>query len=166
MATIQKREGVNGPSYRVLVRHRGHAPEYRTFKKLTDAKAFAAKADTAINDGAGSTLREAKKRTLAEAITKYAESVIAARTDQSTKKHYAFWTERLGHMRIGNITADVIAAVSGDVNPRRPGGEGAHFWRSVRGGQGIRTDHPHRDDRRCAFGIKELFVEREKQFDI
>jgi len=115
MATIVKRGGVNGPSYRVMVRHRGHTPEYRTFKKRTDAQAFAAKADTAINEGAGSSLREAKKRTLGDAIKRYVESVIAARDDKSTAKHYAYWTGRLGHMRLANITADVIAAARDDL---------------------------------------------------
>jgi integrase len=98
-----------------LVRHRGHTPEYRTFRKKADALAFAAKADTAINEGAGSTLREAKKRTLGEAIKRYVESVIAARDDKSTAKHYAFWDQRLGHMRLANITADVIAAGRDDL---------------------------------------------------
>ncbi len=53
MATIQKREGRNGSSYRVMVRHRGRSAEYRTFRKLTDAKAFAAKAETAIEEEGG-----------------------------------------------------------------------------------------------------------------
>ncbi len=115
MATIQKREGSNGPSYRVLVRHRGHAAETRTFRKLADARAFAAKAETAINEGAGSTLREAKKRTVGEAIKRYVDSVIAARDDKSTARHYAYWTLRLGHMRLATITADVIAVARDDL---------------------------------------------------
>jgi integrase len=115
MATIQKREGIKGNTYRVLVRHKGHTVESRSFRRLADAKAFASKADTAINEGAGSTLREAKKRTLGEAIKRYVDSVIAARDDKSTVRHYAFWTERLGHMRLANITADVIAAARDDL---------------------------------------------------
>jgi integrase len=111
MATIQKRIGRTGnATYRVMIRRRGHGPEYRSFRKATDAKAFAAKADTDINEGAGTTIREARRRTLAEAIKRYIETVVTTRDDQSTKRHYAFWTERLGHMRLASITADVIVS--------------------------------------------------------
>ena len=111
MATIQKRVSSTGAvSYRVLVRRRGHQSEYRTFGKVTDAKAFAAKAETAINDGEGGQLREARRRTLAEAIERYQRDVLALRSDQSPRRHYAYWTERLGHTRLGNVTPDIIAA--------------------------------------------------------
>lgn len=35
---------------------------------------------------------------------------MAKRDDQSTRRHYEFWTERLGHVRLGNATADMIVA--------------------------------------------------------
>lgn len=109
MATIQKRPGVNGPSYRVMIRHRGREAEYKTFRKLTEAKAFAYKAEATIEEGAAGIIRAARKHTLAEAIKKYCGTVVAGRDDQSTKRHYQFWTERLGHQRLANVTADMVA---------------------------------------------------------
>ncbi len=110
MATIQKRIGLAGTTYRVMIRHRGHAAEYRSFIKMTDARAYAAKAETLINEGVGTSVREARRRTLGEAIKRYVETVIATRDDKSTRRHYAFWTERIGHMRLASVTADVVVA--------------------------------------------------------
>ncbi len=109
MATIQKRTGRNGSlSYRVMIRHRGHTPEYKTFRKLLDAKAFAYKAEVKVEEGTGAIVRAARRYTLADAIKRYTETIIAARDDQSTKRHYNFWTERLGHVRLANVTADML----------------------------------------------------------
>jgi integrase len=109
MATIQKRTGRNGSlSYRVMIRHRGHAPEYKTFRKMLDAKAFAYKAEAKVEEGTGGIVRAARRYTLADAIKRYIETVIAARDDQTTKRHYNFWTERLGHVRLANVTADML----------------------------------------------------------
>lgn len=55
---------------------------------------------------------------MGEAIKRYVESVIAARDDKSTAKHYAYWTERLGHTRLAAITADVIAAARDDLSAK------------------------------------------------
>lgn len=117
MAYIKARvsERTGRVTYRVQVVRRGHAPIYQTFKRKADAAAFAAKEETQINEGAGGTMREAKRRTIAEAIKRYVESVIAGRDDQSTKRHYAYWTERLGHMRLAGVTADVIVAARDDL---------------------------------------------------
>ena len=111
MAVIQKRIGRNGAiSYRVMIRRKGFAPVYETHKKLTDAKAAARKAETAIDEGTGVIVGAARRHTLGDAIKKFTETVIANRDDQSTKRHYQFWTERLGHARLRNITPDMIVA--------------------------------------------------------
>lgn len=120
MATIQKRIGRTGEiSYRVLVRRRGAAHLHRTFKRKADAEAFAAKAETAINEGAGGQLRESRKHTLGEAIDRYLLEVIEHREDQSSRRHFEFWKERLGHVRLGSVTADQIVAAR-DVLKRTP----------------------------------------------
>jgi integrase len=109
MGTIVRRVGRSGAvKYKVQVVHRGHAAVYGTFKKLTDAKAFAAKEETRINEGAGANVRASRRHTLADAIKRYVDTVVDARDDQSTKRHYAFWTERLGHVRLANLTADML----------------------------------------------------------
>jgi integrase len=111
MATIQKRIGTNGTvSYRVMIRRKGFATVYETHKKLTDARAAAAKGEAAIDDGSGVIAGAARRHTLADAIKRYTETVIANRDDQSTRRHYQFWTERLGHARLRNITPDMIVA--------------------------------------------------------
>lgn len=111
MATIQKRVNRSGAvTYRVMIRRRGHAPEYRSFRRSTDAKAFAAKADNAINEGEAGELREARRRTLGDAIDRYVDSVLPLRSDRSPRRHFKFWKQRLGHVRLGAVTADQIVA--------------------------------------------------------
>ncbi len=109
MATIQKRKGKQGTSYRVMVRHRGQETVYRTFDRLLDARAFAAKAETAVNEGMAGPVRAAQRYTLGDAIKKFRESVLAHRDDKSTAPMYDYWTKRLGHVRLARVTSDMIA---------------------------------------------------------
>jgi integrase len=117
MATIQHRVSklTGKTTYRVQIVRPGFAPIYQSFKKLTAAKAFAAGEETKINEGGGNTASNASKRTLSDAIKRYAEAVLVNRDDQSTKRHYAFWTERLGHVRLRNVTPDMILAARDDL---------------------------------------------------
>jgi integrase len=116
MATVQKRVGRTGEiTWRVMVRRRGHPAVYRSFDRKTDADAFAAKVETDINEGEAGELREARRRTLAEAVDRYVAEVVAHRDDQSTRKHYQFWRDRLGHVRLGSLTAAQIAAARDDL---------------------------------------------------
>jgi hypothetical protein len=48
MATIQKREGKAGTSYRVLVRLWGQRPVSASFKRRTDAKKWAQDTESAM----------------------------------------------------------------------------------------------------------------------
>jgi integrase len=116
MGTIVKRVGRSGAvTYKAQIVHRGHAPIYGTFKRQLDAKAFVAKEETRLNEGAGPSARASRRHTLAEAIEKFNDSVLATRDDQSTKRHYEFWTERLGHLRLVNVTADMIVQARDDL---------------------------------------------------
>ncbi len=72
MATIQKRDGKNGQTYRVMIRMHGYPPVQRSFKRLTDAKAWAQETELGMRRGdIRSTASEAKKRTLGDVIEKY-----------------------------------------------------------------------------------------------
>ncbi len=98
-----------------MVRRRGYDAQYRTFGRLADARAFAHKSETAINDGEAGQIREARRKTLADAIDRYLAEVIAGRRDKSAKRHFKYWRDRLGHVRIGSVTPDMLAAAKGDL---------------------------------------------------
>ena len=53
MATIETRKRAGGTTYRAKVRLSGCPPADATFKRITDAKRWAAETETAIRAGAG-----------------------------------------------------------------------------------------------------------------
>ncbi|SCY38198.1 site-specific integrase [Nitrosospira sp. Nsp13] len=70
MAAIQKRIGRDGDvSYRVQIRLKGHRPETASFQRLTDAKEWAAKTETAIR--AGRHFGQSKRRTFNDLADEY-----------------------------------------------------------------------------------------------
>jgi len=73
MATIQSRKSslTGKTTYRVQIVRPGYEPVYRSFKKVMDARAFAASEETKINEGTVRVANNARKHTLAAAITKY-----------------------------------------------------------------------------------------------
>ena len=69
MATIEKRTTATGAvSYRAKVRLRGESPRTRTFKRMTDAKAWAAKVESDLGHGAYVPTTADRRRTLADLI--------------------------------------------------------------------------------------------------
>ena len=82
MATIEPRTGKDGSkSYRVRVRLRGEKPRTQTFKRLTDAKAWAAKAESDLGHGTYVPMTADRRRTLAELITKFRKRFLTARAN-------------------------------------------------------------------------------------
>lgn len=102
LATIQKRNGKNGPSYRVMVRMKGFPPKTRTFKRLTDAKQWAQDTESGIRKGEfKNVVRTAGSKTLQDVIDRFRKEVFIHRAE-STKRAEAsflnFWERELGGM--------------------------------------------------------------------
>ena len=113
MAVIQERTSNDGKiSYRVLIRLKGYPVQTATFARKTDAKIWAQKTEAEIREGRHFQTSEAKKRTLAEVIDRYAVEVLP----QKPKSAFAqgrqldWWKEQIGHMVLVDITPGVITS--------------------------------------------------------
>ncbi|ADZ69094.1 tyrosine-type recombinase/integrase [Polymorphum gilvum] len=113
MATIQKREGKKGPSYRVMVRMKGFPMQVKTFKRLTDAKQWAQDTESGIRKGeVKNVVRTAATKTLQDVIDRFRKEVFIHRAE-STKRaegsFLAYWEKALGSYALAYITADMVS---------------------------------------------------------
>ena len=96
MAAIQKRIGRDGDiSYRVQIRLKGHPPETASFERITDARQWAAKTETAIR--AGRHFGQSKRRTFNDLADEY-------QVHAKTIKCLGHWREVFGHELLDKIT--------------------------------------------------------------
>lgn len=111
MASIQKRTRKDGTTtYRVQIRMKGNPPERATFKRLTDAKKWAADTESAIRDGRYFKTREAQRHTLADMLDRYSRDVLPARKDSYERaRHLKRWNTDLGYLPLADVTPAKIA---------------------------------------------------------
>jgi integrase len=112
MATIEKRQLTdNQVIYRVKVRLKGFPTQTATFKRLTDARRWAQQTESSIQEGRHFKTTEAKKHTLADAITRYIEQVLSRKPkstyDQSIQ--LAWWRDAIGSHTLANVTPALVA---------------------------------------------------------
>jgi integrase len=109
MATIQRREGKNGVTYRVQVRLKGAPTQTATFTRKTDAKRWAQQTETAIREGRYFPTSEAKRRTAGEAIDRYIrEHLPRKRSQVSPKQQLEWWRDQVGALPLAQLTPQVI----------------------------------------------------------
>lgn len=113
MATISKRVGKNGTSYKVQVRLKGHAPEVASFDRLTDARAWATETEAAMK--AGKHFGAAKRRSFAELADDY-EATISAGADalksaQAQIGHLTRWREEFAGLVVEEINPQRVAKI-------------------------------------------------------
>jgi|LNAP01.1.fsa_nt_gb integrase len=123
MATIEKRTtGTGDTSYRVKVRLRGETPRSRTFKRLTDAKAWAAKVESDLGHGVFVPVTADRRRTLADLIDKYNTDHLPfkpnSRDADGVKAQLAWWRGEYGHVTLDKLTPAVIADARGRLAKR------------------------------------------------
>lgn len=108
MATISKRTGKNGTSYKVQVRVKGHPPETASFARLTDAKRWAAETETAIRQGKHFGI--ARRRTFTELADKYEAAITDhLKSMQARIGHLAYWREEFDAHSLDDVTPALIA---------------------------------------------------------
>lgn len=114
MATIEKRENAyGGISYRVKVRIKGERPRTRSFRRLTDARAWAASVETDLGRGAFVPVTADRRRTLSELIDKYLAEHLpvkrhnAAADDQC--RMLAWWKKDSGFLTLEKLTPAAVA---------------------------------------------------------
>ena len=112
MASIEKRISQDGKtSYRVKIRLRGHPPATETFGRLTDARRWAAQTETAIRQNQHFKSAEAQKRTVAELLDRYVETVLPHKGSQKENQlsQLLWWKKELGHYTLLDLTPSRIA---------------------------------------------------------
>lgn len=111
MASITKRTDKNGRrKYDVRIRIRGHAIQTGTFDRLTDAKQWVHFVESEIRMGKRLPTKEARKRTLAEAIDRYIDTTLQEKPKSIAKQkvQLLWWKRRLGHKFLIDITSPLL----------------------------------------------------------
>lgn len=122
MATIEPRTGKDGSkSYRVRVRLRGEKPRTQTFKRLTDAKAWAAKAESDIGHGTYVPMAADRRRTLADLIEKFREEVSERANKPNISGQLDWWRENYGYLTLDKLKPEVIAGARRKLAKRTKG---------------------------------------------
>jgi integrase len=110
MASIRKRANKDGSaSYRVDVRLKGFPPQRATFSRLTDAGKWAGQTEAAIREGRYFKTTEARKHTVADAITRYKDSVLPAKKDSKKQESQLdWWAGELGPYTLADVTPALL----------------------------------------------------------
>ena len=113
MATIEKRDRKGRTVYMVDIRIAGFPRQKKTFQRLTDAKQWASKTETAIRDGEfRNVVRTAQRKTLCDVIERYEGEVLphkAKSTQRAAQTYLGHWKRELGSYALSFITPEVIA---------------------------------------------------------
>lgn len=114
MANIRKRFTKAGNSYfTVQIRLKGHPSETASFDRLTDAKKWAQQTEVAIKEGRYFKTAEAKKHTLADAITRYSSEILPNRyttAEQANRRPILkWWSDRIGAHLMSDLTTGMFA---------------------------------------------------------
>lgn len=123
MATIEKRiTGTGGTSYRVKVRLRGEQPRSRTFKRLTDAKAWAAKVESDLGHGVFVPTTADRRITLSDLIDRFITEHLPTKTNNrdkaGTEALLAWWREQYGHTTLDRLKASLFSEARGKLAKR------------------------------------------------
>jgi integrase len=125
VATIERRRTNDGAThYRVRVRLKGEKSRTRTFRRLTDAKAWAASVETDLGRGEHVATTAERRKTLADLIDKFiAEQLPVRGTVDSAKleSQLAWWKEHAGHLTLERLTPAAIAGYRSELMARRTG---------------------------------------------
>jgi len=119
MATIEKRERKKGVVYHVDVRVAGFPRQKKSFKRLTDAKAWAAKTESDIKSGQFEAMGTgSQKKTLSDVIDRYETEILpylAETTQRSSRTALRYWRVKLGEYALRYITAEKISKLMAEL---------------------------------------------------
>lgn len=115
MATIEKRAGKGGTTWRVRVRRLAGPPLTKSFTRKIDAETWARSIESKLDAGEHVPSSEARKRTLADAIDRYLtvtlpQSKHRKNTSEQTRL-LNWWKAELGTRPLVGITPGTIAEV-------------------------------------------------------
>jgi integrase len=111
MATLTKRQGKGGVSWRARVRILGRSVS-ESFARKTDAMAWISKTESAIREHRYFPEREAGKRSVAELVDRYKRDVVPKKADgEKQGRQLDAWKARLGSLALVDLTPELIAEV-------------------------------------------------------
>lgn len=113
MASIKSRTDTSGKtSHLVRIRIKGHPPQVKSFKRLTDAKRWATQTEAAIREGRFFTTAEAQKHTVKEMIDRYIRDIMPTKPTGYRQGHQLeWWKAELGAYTLNDCTpARIIEA--------------------------------------------------------
>lgn len=124
MASIQRiKSPLTGSiSYRAQVRVKGRPAKSETFPNRKEAEKWAASLETAIRENRHHPHLAAGKKSFAEAVKRYLETVVngADESDQRARKMHLDWfAEQWAGLTLAEITADRVAAARDDLAAER-----------------------------------------------
>jgi integrase len=116
-------------SYQAKVRVRGEKPRTRTFKRKTDAVAWAAKTETDLGHGTYVPTTADRRRTLAELIDKFIAEYLPIKPNNKdadkTVSLLEWWKDRAGFLTLDKLTPKAIAGYRSELSARKSNrGEG------------------------------------------
>ncbi|HEX4045093.1 MAG TPA: site-specific integrase [Gammaproteobacteria bacterium] len=112
MANIEKRVSPDGKTtFRVKVRLKGFPVQSASFERLTDARKWAQQTETSIREGRHFKTTEAKRHTLAEAITRYIKYVLPTKPKSAYTQvgQLEWWKENIGTHSLADVTPALIS---------------------------------------------------------
>lgn len=114
MATIDKRVAKHDKtSYRVRVRLQGHPAHIQTFKRLSDAKLYAAALEGDLKRGRAVPGAHAQRRPVADMVDRYVTQTLPNKKRNKDRKKVAgllaWWRREIGSYALVNVTAAVIS---------------------------------------------------------
>jgi integrase len=135
----QRNTRAGATRYRAKVRLKGARPVSMTFARKTDARKWAEATAAAIREGRYTKTAEAKRRTLADAIERYIDTVLPRKPKSAPfqKRQLEWWRKELGHLFLADVTpANVVAArdrlmATTDDRGRRRGGATSNRYLAV-----------------------------------
>lgn len=110
MATFHERKAKDGtPRITVEVRLKGKKAA-KTFRRMTDAKAWAKTKEAEILEGRFSGTAQGQKKTVAHMVERYLSFELKKRnTDhQKFKTHLEWWCKQIGKMKLVDVTPQII----------------------------------------------------------
>jgi integrase len=123
MATFEPRKLKDGSTrYRVRVRLQGELPRTKTFKRLTDAKAWAAKVESDLGHGAYVPTALERRRNLRELIEKYRFEYLPTRKLRDADNQLSllqWWDDNYGHLTMDKLRPEAIAEARRKLQKRK-----------------------------------------------
>ncbi len=126
MASIEVRTSKAGAvTYRVKVRRKGCSHLSKTFMRKTDAKQYAQKIESDINQGVHKANALSERKTLADAVDRYIQFVLPKKPKSQSKQavQLRWWKEQAGHLKLCDVDPAVVAELreSLTLRPTRQG---------------------------------------------